>query len=442
MGAAEMQLTVHCDQCGKKYGFIPEKLNQKETRFRCKQCANIVTIILPDEQAPDSTTIDTSFFEAIEQAPASNDSATVEIPGDVTPPPADTDGLPDWVTPFEAERAGPAEVDFATPIDEPNQPVPVAAPEPEPEPEPAATTEAKKGLTFGLTAKFIIAAIIPFVLIFAVVVGLANSRIGELQTATIEESRQAVRSISEGMIRQVAVSISQRAHQYLLSQPGLRKENFNRDINFKNIAAQTFGATGTTALYEIPGSAKGAWRLWAHQDPKFVGTDLRALKQRLGKDFAAYWRVVSDVKKKDIVGGYCLFFDKQGKKREHYMVNTRIEGTPFVLSASILVDELIKPLDEIEVKGKQIAERTRYTLISVIGAGLLVVFVVLLFYGRRFTARIRGLTDWADRISMGELESESIEVRSKDEIGELSDAIARMQTSIRLSIQRLRRRRR
>jgi methyl-accepting chemotaxis protein len=46
----------------------------------------------------------------------------------------------------------------------------------------------------------------------------------------------------------------------------------------------------------------------------------------------------------------------------------------------------------------------------------------------------------AERISVGDLDIE-IESTSTDEIGELSEAISRMQESIRLSIERLRRRR-
>jgi HAMP domain-containing protein len=47
----------------------------------------------------------------------------------------------------------------------------------------------------------------------------------------------------------------------------------------------------------------------------------------------------------------------------------------------------------------------------------------------------------ANRISVGELSVE-ITKPSQDEIGELADAITRMQDSIRLSIERLRRKKR
>jgi HAMP domain-containing protein len=49
------------------------------------------------------------------------------------------------------------------------------------------------------------------------------------------------------------------------------------------------------------------------------------------------------------------------------------------------------------------------------------------------------LTDLAERISVGEMDAE-INIESSDELGTLGEAISRMQDSIRLSIDRLKRR--
>lgn len=68
------------------------------------------------------------------------------------------------------------------------------------------------------------------------------------------------------------------------------------------------------------------------------------------------------------------------------------------------------------------------------------VFIIAWFSGRALSRPILKLTDAADRISVGELEVK-IETKRKDEIGDLAEAIARMQDSIRLSLKRLRRRR-
>ena len=75
------------------------------------------------------------------------------------------------------------------------------------------------------------------------------------------------------------------------------------------------------------------------------------------------------------------------------------------------------------------------------GATFVVVIIIAYLASRAIVTPIRKLTDAANRISVGELGVE-IENKSKDEIGDLAEAIMRMQDSIRLSIERLRRRRR
>jgi methyl-accepting chemotaxis protein len=67
------------------------------------------------------------------------------------------------------------------------------------------------------------------------------------------------------------------------------------------------------------------------------------------------------------------------------------------------------------------------------------VLAVSWFLARSLVRPIRNLTDAADRMSLGDLNVE-IKATSKDEIGKLTEAIARMQDSLRLSIERLRRR--
>jgi methyl-accepting chemotaxis protein len=70
-----------------------------------------------------------------------------------------------------------------------------------------------------------------------------------------------------------------------------------------------------------------------------------------------------------------------------------------------------------------------------------VFFVILIawYLARTIVRPIRELTDAAERISVGELDTE-IKISSRDEIATLGDAISRMQDSIRLSVKRLRRR--
>ena len=128
---------------------------------------------------------------------------------------------------------------------------------------------------------------------------------------------------------------------------------------------------------------------------------------------------------------------KKGKKGTVYFQNGKgerylgyVKGTNYgwILAVQQEENEVFKVLE----KAKQFA-------LMLLGATTVLVLLIAWFSGRTIVRPIKKLTDAADRISVGELDAQ-INVRSKDEIGALGEAISRMQESIRLSIERLRRR--
>ena len=107
-----------------------------------------------------------------------------------------------------------------------------------------------------------------------------------------------------------------------------------------------------------------------------------------------------------------------------------IGRTKFGWGIAIQKDEI-----EVSVLIDQLMSFAYLLLVIIIGF----VSIVAWFSGRALSKPIIKLTDAANRISIGELDME-IRTKRKDEIGDLSEAIARMQDSIRISIERLRRR--
>jgi len=69
-----------------------------------------------------------------------------------------------------------------------------------------------------------------------------------------------------------------------------------------------------------------------------------------------------------------------------------------------------------------------------------IVIIIAWLSARAIVIPVKKLTDAAERMSFGEL-NVKIDIRSKDEIGLLAQAIGRMQTSLRLAMSRLRRKR-
>jgi HAMP domain-containing protein len=253
------------------------------------------------------------------------------------------------------------------------------------------------------------------------------------------ESSRFVNQMAEEKIADISVGVAKQCELYLLSHPEIIREDFNEDMGFKTLAVQKVGMTGYTALYELPGS-DGVWRTWAHVNKKIIGIDMSKLKKPLGRNFPGFWKVYIGVKGAKKSQGYYTWQDKDGKFRDKFMVCTPVAGTRFIVAATTYMDEFTGPVKRMQTRAKELTARARLISWAVLGLTLLLIGLIVSIYAHRLTGKIKSLTDVADRISVGELEME-VKTTSKDEIGELAEAIARMQDSIRLSIERLRRRR-
>ena len=84
--------------------------------------------------------------------------------------------------------------------------------------------------------------------------------------------------------------------------------------------------------------------------------------------------------------------------------------------------------------------RVQKFALTLLGCTILLVSVIAWFSARAIVTPMMKLTDAAERMSLGEL-NVKIDIKSRDEIGLLAQAIGRMQTSLRLAMNRLRRKR-
>jgi len=78
--------------------------------------------------------------------------------------------------------------------------------------------------------------------------------------------------------------------------------------------------------------------------------------------------------------------------------------------------------------------------LTLLAVTVLLVVAIAWFSARALVTPIMKLTDAAERMSLGEL-NVKIDVQSRDEIGLLAQAIGRMQTSLRMAMNRLKKKR-
>lgn len=180
-----------------------------------------------------------------------------------------------------------------------------------------------------------------------------------------------------------------------------------RDAISKLVTNFRQGSTGSSFLVDQTGKAV------AHQDNAFV------IKQQ---DMSNHPLVVASHQS---LPERVEFVDANGKETIGFSRKTKLGWT---LAVQQEKSEAFEPLKQ--------AQLFAYTLL---GVTVIAILLISFFASRAIVTPIRKLTDAANRISVGDLEVEIIN-RSKDEIGDLADAIMRMQDSIRLSISRLKRR--
>lgn len=384
-------MIIICEECGKKYRIDPDRIAGTEARYRCKGCSHVITVAKPAPPAP------------------------------AEPPPAPE-------PPASPPEAAPA----------PPPPRPVEARSREEESRTAVlSTERRRG--FSLRAKMMALFVAVPILLMVGSGAMYFRQLRNLSGLIAGESSRVVAELAEKIIEEKSAAVALQVRQHLLAHPETDRKQFNSDPDLKSIAVQKVGTTGYTALYELPG-ADGVWRTWAHANGKIIGIDMRKLEKPLGENFPGFWKVYTDVAEGPTSRGYYSWRDSDGTMRDKFMVCTRVPGTPFVIAATTYLDEFTKPVTEVRSAAERITTHTRNMLLVTLAGSLVLIAAIVVLYSVRLTGRIRSLTDVAERISVGDLDAE-VDVGSKDELGDLGNAIARMQESIRLSIERLRRRR-
>ena len=385
-------MIVICEECGKKYRLDLSKIKGSAARFKCRVCTHMIMVSKPQSASP-----------AIAEKELPATEKVVET----------------------AEKQAPAE--------EPEIALDRSAPE------PGRVRPVRKTGVFNLRTKMLLLFLfVPLVFMIGASL-LYLWQLEQMSAQLTKESTNIVNQMAEDKIADLSTAVAIQCRLYLLAHPELKKEDFMNDMGFKTLAVQKVGLTGYTALYEMP-DPKNVWRTWAHVNPKIISIDMSSLKKPLGRNFPGFWKIYTGVKGGKRSQGYYTWQDKDGKFRDKFMVCTPVAGTPYVVAATTYLDEFTGPIKLMESRAEILTEKTRLITFAILGGTLLLIGIIVSIYGHRLTGKIKSLTDVAERISIGDLGIE-VETKSRDEIGELAEAISRMQESIRLSIERLRRRR-
>jgi methyl-accepting chemotaxis protein len=463
-------MIVICEECGKKYRIDPGQIKGDQAKFKCKTCQHVITVNRPTEEeignpGPAPSAIAAPEFDFSEPDPAPGPAARM--------PQRDPE-------PLVQETVAAEEVPASEQVGEK-----IAAPK-------------SKG-ALGLTAKVIllmlVVSLLPGALFFAINFRQTNERI-------IQDTERFGGQIASDLTIQVDEWIDKniRVLRTMAETPGIRSMNrYEQEVLLKTVQANY------PWMYLVFTTDTTGMNVARNDDAELIDYSDRAYVRDIiaGKDVAWQTLIGKTSKKPALVvavpirnnqttvgvlaaamqidelsqrvanwkqgrTGFAFLVDETGKVVAHqipeYVTTQKNESQhPLVAGYNPNRKGLIEYSD---AQGREFighARKTQYgwTLavqqerseafeplarsrqfaFMLFGATAAAVILIAYLASRAIVTPIKKLTDAANRISVGDLGVE-IESRSKDEIGELAEAITRMQDSIRLSIERLRRRRR
>jgi HAMP domain-containing protein len=309
----------------------------------------------------------------------------------------------------------------------------------------------RKGL--GLLPKLLLGIFVPILIVFFIlwalifysfdfggnrVTGLKDigaESLRELSTVSVKEAKSSLNRLGEKVIKEKAIDVAAQIEIFIKSHPKMKREDFFKDPWLKGIAVQKVGETGYTAVHDDKGINH------FHVNPQIVETDLHNLSGKL----PAFWKIL-EASLKGPASGYYDWKDADGKIRSKYMYLAPVQGTDLIVAATTYIDEFSKPARAIEGRMKIIEkgyldayEMKVEIFYFILLVALVFMLMVAYFYSRSVIRPIRYLSEVADRISMGDLDT-PIQIKAKGEVGLLAESIERMQTSVKAAIERLQKR--
>lgn len=403
-----MTVSVICEECGKLYHVPIAKLDKVKgdvVKTKCKKCGHLI-LIKKEGKAYQKTQVHDSLEETAEE--------------EFNPDEFDDEDFDNLEKAFQESARETAAA-----------PVETAAPK-----KKGTGKKGKSGM--GLRVKmFFLFLVIPL-LLMSVSGFLTLKQMNVLTDDITAASADILKQMGEASIEATGKSVAAQCKLYLDSHPNLKREDFVSDMVLSKLAIQKVGKTGYTVL-----SSVGPFTSWLHPNPKLHGVQLtKVIKKLLGSEYPRFLRIIAAAEKgKNVKSrGYYLWKDTDGKMREKFMTLSPIVGTDYNIAATTYIHEFTAPLQKLETQAEAVAAASLNLNLIILVGTLVVIGLIVTLYGHNLTSRIRQLTEVADRISVGELDAE-ITIKAKDEIGSLAEAITRMQDSLRLSIERLRKKR-
>ncbi len=391
-------MIINCEECGTRYRLDESKIKGKSVKAKCKECGHVMQVSKPEEaeSRSESTTRST-------ETAASGSGVSASPTGQAETTSSETSAT------RGAGAAGSGEASGT-----------------------AATRARARGL--GIRGKmFLLFILVPIVL-------LAGGnyfylyQLDRLQSMATGEALEVVQDTVMNQIAQKSRDVARQIDVYLQENPEVAPDEFAMDHTLRQLAIQKMGEAGYTFLYG-QSEESDSYQVLVHLERELIGSPITDFTERSPE----FVEIMENTDIGEEGGGYYQRYE-EGEAVDKYMYVAPVGQTDYFLATTSEIEPMITPAKVIETRVLAFYEDTRDLILIGLAVVIILIFIVVFWFANRISKRITSLSDVSERISVGDLDAE-IQIKGKDEIGMLAESIARMQQSVRLSIERLRRRR-
>lgn len=265
----------------------------------------------------------------------------------------------------------------------------------------------------------------------------------------IQDSTNALLDLGETVVKNQAVATKQLVELYLKTHPDITAEELIADKDFQKIAIQPIGNKGYTTVVQTK-----TQNIIAHPNQSMMGKDLiENLKSN--EKMQDWWRVVNVTweENKDN-SGYYKWPEADGTYSDKYMylavIDEKLTGEiNLSVAATTYIDEFSSPIIKTE---KNISESVNTMLVNIITSTdslstqntILVITIITIFltilagilFSHSITKPIKQLTVAGNKISKGDIDVDIPEIKTNDEIKDLSESFKSAFAAIKFLIEK------
>ncbi len=270
-------------------------------------------------------------------------------------------------------------------------------------------------------------------------IGFAEDALEQLLQENFEQSKRILTQYGEERVAMTAENVATQLSLMLKDYDQTNYALLRKALPLRVLANQTIyaldGVVGYVDLYDINGVSI------LHPNKEVEGRNFSEWKDQ----YPDMWALVLRSYKEKEVSGYYTFLDAENRKQKKFLVSHRVEGTPFIVSATVVINKYFLPVHQaLRQEGQKIADRSRQTIkqsadelskkikirVGIWGLVLLIIsFVAGFFLSAAISDPVRKLSRAARRVGRGNF-AEPIPESGPNEIVDLAHSFNMMKGNL------------